>query len=83
MAVLYYSKLFKSEPRSSSQLELGGFSPLSADRIAVLQIRLSEEDVWCAVKEMNPYKAPRPDRFQPIFFQRTWSVTGSKIVEMV
>ncbi|KAL6227352.1 hypothetical protein ACLB2K_001311 [Fragaria x ananassa] len=43
----------------------------------------TEEEVHRALKQMHPYKAPGPDGFSPIFYQRFWHLVGKDITKAV
>lgn len=49
----------------------------------MLQLEVSLEDVRKALFDMGPYKAPGPDRFQPIFFRRQWETMGQALFGFV
>ena len=40
-------------------------------------------EVWEALKLMHPSKAPRPDGFNPIFFQQYWDIVGTDVCPVV
>lgn len=39
-------------------------------------------DIKSAIFSMSSYKAPRPDGFQPIFFQKFWNVVGADVIKV-
>lgn len=41
----------------------------------------SKEEVLTAIKQMFPTKAPSPDRFPHLFYQRYWDIVGPKTTE--
>lgn len=44
---------------------------------------VTEVEIHEAVKQMGPYKAPRPGGFPPCIFQRYWHIMGPVVVEAV
>ncbi|CAB4268701.1 unnamed protein product [Prunus armeniaca] len=45
--------------------------------------QISSEEIWLAVKSLNPTKSPGPDGFTGKFFQQYWDVVGEDISGMV
>lgn len=43
----------------------------------------SREEIFSALKEMAPFKAPGPDGFHPAFYQQNWDIIGPKICDEV
>lgn len=41
------------------------------------------EEVWQALQQMHPTKAPGPDGMSPIFYQKYWDVVGYDVVNCV
>ncbi|KAJ0267106.1 Reverse transcriptase domain-containing protein [Hirschfeldia incana] len=41
------------------------------------------EEVERAVRKMGSFKAPGPDGFQPVFYQRCWETVGSSVVRFI
>ena len=41
------------------------------------------EELWCALKQMHPTKAPRSDSMSPIFFKHYWDIVGLEVVNCV
>lgn len=48
-----------------------------------MQMEVSKEEVHQALFEMGPYKAPRLDGFQPVFFQKHWDIVGQDLLKFV
>lgn len=55
----------------------GHFPSLSTDHWTRLTAPYSIEDTRTALMSMGSFKAPGPDGFQPLFFNRSWEVTGA------
>ena len=43
----------------------------------------SNEEIWCALKSMKPYKAPGVDGLHARFFQRFWLLVGESMKKIV
>ena len=41
------------------------------------------EEVWQALQQMHPTKAPGPDGMSPIFYQHYWDIVGPDVVNCV
>ncbi|KAL6141215.1 hypothetical protein ACLB2K_059505 [Fragaria x ananassa] len=44
---------------------------------------IEEEEVYRALKQMHPGKAPGPCGFSPMFYQQFWDIVGKDVVEAV
>lgn len=44
---------------------------------------VSKEEVLGALNTMKPFKAPRPDGFQAVFFKQYWNIVGQDIKRMM
>lgn len=64
-------------------LDLSDYSLLLDSEYSFLANPITFEEVTKAIFEMGPYKAPRPDGFHPIFFQKSWDILGPKVFELV
>ncbi|KAK3198214.1 hypothetical protein Dsin_021629 [Dipteronia sinensis] len=49
----------------------------------VLLRDFSAEEVVCALKQMDPLKAPGPDGLPTLFYHKFWDIVGSRIVKTV
>ncbi|CAL8990362.1 unnamed protein product [Prunus brigantina] len=50
---------------------------------ACLTWQISSEEIWLAVKSLNPTKSPGPDGFTGKFFHQYWDVIGEDISGMI
>ncbi|XP_004296207.1 PREDICTED: uncharacterized protein LOC101297422 [Fragaria vesca subsp. vesca] len=48
-----------------------------------LMREVTAEEVWRALKQIHPSKAPGPDGLSPMFYQQFWDVVGVDVVEAV
>ncbi|KAK2646480.1 hypothetical protein Ddye_021675 [Dipteronia dyeriana] len=46
-----------------------------------LSAHILSPEVKQAVDGMAPYKAPRPDRLQAVFYQKSWNTVGQNVVD--
>jgi len=81
MVVAHFKNLFTEDynghPRAqTSTLE---FPSLPPEKIHELEQPFTKEDVYTALKEMHPFKAPGPDGFQAYFFQRYWNIVEGEL----
>ncbi|XP_016704247.1 uncharacterized protein [Gossypium hirsutum] len=56
---------------------------ISSDLNEELTSKFTEEEVFSALKGMGPTKAPRPDGFPTLFYQRYWHIVGRLISDNV
>ncbi|KAA3472641.1 reverse transcriptase [Gossypium australe] len=56
----------------SARILLGGFPELLEQDISALSRDFTIEDIRTALLQMHPNKAPGPDGFHALFFQRFW-----------
>lgn len=78
----YFSNLFKSgNPNNEAISEATKHisSSLSAEDIAVISKKFTKNEIKYAIFQIRPHKALGPDRFQPIFFQKSWDHIGNNI----
>lgn len=57
----------------------GNRSRLTTDMVGMLDIVFTEEEVVLALKQMHPTKAPGPDGFHALFFQKYWHVIREEV----
>lgn len=82
LAVNFYSKLllFQTNPKAAwGKFILGKFLQLREERYRSLASAYSIEETRKALMSARSLKAPGPDVFQPIFFKRSWEITGSAL----
>ena len=85
LVVNHFKRLFTEDDTeySGSQLGTWDFPVLSADDVRELVRPFSKDDVLLALQSMHPYRAPGPDGFQAIFFQKQWHIVGDDICSTV
>lgn len=71
-AIDFYSSLFLAK-QTPDRLEFirGKFPPITDDQRHELEMEVSSNEVWRALKSMGPWKSPGPNGFPLGFFQRT------------
>lgn len=55
------------------------FSAIHGNMHVTLSKKFTRTEVYQALEEMGPFKAPRPDGFQALFFQRNWNIVGNSV----
>ena len=58
-------------------------SRVSSDMNEDLIAEFKAEEVWYALKQMHPTKAPEPDDMSPIFYKHYWDIVGPEVVNCV
>lgn len=82
----YFVNLFSSSHPSDADIEvvLNFYDPVVGDRMnEYLCAPFSEDEVHKAVFDMHPSKAPGPDGFTALFYQKFWTVIGNDITKVV
>ncbi|KAA3472829.1 reverse transcriptase [Gossypium australe] len=81
-AMLYFENLFTSKGVADPKEILEGIEGNISDEInRRLQAPFREDEVRAALKGMGPIKAPGPDGFPAIFFQKFWHIVGKEVLE--
>lgn len=77
LAIDYFRRLYSLDDVEAvaNKLPSTGFPVLDKD--------FSETEVELAIRGMGKYKAPGPDGYQPIFYQRCWDAVGSSVTKFV
>ncbi|KAL6138050.1 hypothetical protein ACLB2K_063336 [Fragaria x ananassa] len=80
----YYTSLFKTSNSTMDFEDLHGVPRVITEEVNQSLMReVTAEEVWRALKQMHPSKAPGPDGLSPIFYQQFWDVVGGDVVEGV
>jgi len=85
LVVGHFQKLFTEEAQQSMETMLPGnaFPLLDRSLMQILEGTFSSQDVYSALKDMQPFKAPGPDGFHAFFFQRYWPVVQEEVCRTV
>ncbi|XP_028058886.1 uncharacterized protein LOC114262720 [Camellia sinensis] len=80
---LHFSNLFKDDWKIRPTLK-GEFKSirLSTD-FHVLEADFSEEEIWAVVNDCNRNKAPGPNDFNLMFFQKFWKVLKGEVLKFM
>jgi len=85
MVIDFFKNLFSEEAGSypEESLRTIGFPSLSSYWSQELARPFTPEDIRIALKGMHPHKAPGPDGFHALFFQRYWHLVGEEVSNTV
>lgn len=85
MVVRYWHELFTEEQPEVNDIEFmpGRFPVLSTQELRTLTRPFARCEVASAIKGMEPFKAPGPDGFQPLFYQRYWDLVSPNVTKLV
>ncbi|XP_019094473.1 PREDICTED: uncharacterized protein LOC109129898 [Camelina sativa] len=85
MAVAYYKRLYSLQDVSEvwESLSTVGLTSLTDAEKTALMRPFTGEEVVGTVKCMGSFKAPGPDGFQPVFYQKCWETVGSSVTKFV
>lgn len=85
LAVDYFKRLYSLEDVDidTQMLRERRFVGLTRQEEMDLNKTFSAEEVEKAVRAMGSFKAPGPDGFQPVFYQRCWETVGESVIRFV
>ncbi|KAG7559686.1 Reverse transcriptase domain [Arabidopsis thaliana x Arabidopsis arenosa] len=85
LAVDYYQRLYSLDdvPREVERLPPEGFAPLTREEKVSLNKPFTAVEIEAAIRSMGSFKAPGPDGFQPIFYQKCWETVGSSVIRVI
>lgn len=85
LAITYYKRLYSLDDveQSVETLPRGSFATLSHADKRDLQRPFTADEIETAIRSMGSFKAPGPDGFQPVFYQRCWDTVGSSVIQFV
>ncbi|KAE8770760.1 Signal recognition particle 54 kDa protein, chloroplastic [Hordeum vulgare] len=81
----FFNALFPSSPRGGLSLAQSFWDTqqlVSDSENTALTAPFSEDEVWAAIKGMNPASAPRPDTLPVKFFHTFWDVIKSEMMAL-
>ena len=81
----FFAQLYiEPEPgrRCSTRLH-DRFPTLDQEDYRQLPKPFTTTEIWATVASMGPFKAPRPDGFQGLFYQCYWDLVGKNVCDMV
>ncbi|XP_024156142.1 uncharacterized protein LOC112164137 [Rosa chinensis] len=80
----YFGTLFSTSSPKNMDLFTNLFPQVVTGEMNSELVReFGEEEILQALNQMHPLKAPGPDGFSPIFYQRYWSVVGRDVIAAV
>ncbi|XP_057794871.1 uncharacterized protein LOC131011108 [Salvia miltiorrhiza] len=82
----YFSEMFKSDspqPSIVKAVTARISSYFGEEEVRILDAPFTKNDVRNAVFQMSPHKAPGPDGFPPVFFQKYWGEIGGTVTKEV
>ncbi|WVZ92927.1 hypothetical protein U9M48_038957 [Paspalum notatum var. saurae] len=75
----HFLRVFATAPARPHGLDLAAIGYVPAD-LPSIDGPFTEEEVWCAIKELPADRAPRPDGFTGAFYKAAWPVIKGEIM---
>ncbi|KAA3469681.1 reverse transcriptase [Gossypium australe] len=76
----YFVRLFSEGNQSSTDRIFSGINAcITEEDNAKLKAKFTTEEIWTALTEMGPTKAPGEDGLPAIFYQKCWSIIGKDV----
>ncbi|KAM5582252.1 hypothetical protein ABKV19_002583, partial [Rosa sericea] len=80
----YFQTLFTTSHPRGMDVVASLLPPCISDDInALLTCDVTENEIFKALKQMHPAKAPGPDGFAPCFYQHFWPLVGGDVTRAV
>ena len=80
----YFETIFKIDHPSQFGVSLGAIDQrVTRDMNESLVADFKAKEVWLALIQMHPTKAPGPNCMSPIFYQQYWEIVGSEVIKCV
>ena len=80
----YFETIFKIDHPSQFSVSLGAIDQrVTRDMNESLVADFKAKEVWLALIQMHPTKAPGPNGMSPIFYQQYWEIVGSEVIKCV
>lgn len=80
----YYETLFTSSQPTNIVETVSHLPRIITDEMNMeLSKELTTDEIFLALKQMHPSKAPGPDGFSPCFYQQLWPLVGNDVVKAV
>ena len=80
----YFDSIYKAYHPTRFDASLNSITPrVTPNMNKVLTADFKAEEVWSALKQMHPTKAPGPDDMSPIFYKHYWDIVGLEVVNCV
>src|SRR4051812_49814496 len=82
--VEFFTNLYTEEMAAYTHYNITGRYPrLTSDEVSELSHIVTKDEVYKAFFNMGPLKAPGPDGFHAIFYQKFWNVVGDSVFNFV
>ncbi|XP_061999476.1 uncharacterized protein LOC133716838 [Rosa rugosa] len=80
----YFQSLFNSSQPQGIHEVASSLPPCITDEMNVcLSREITVDEVYMALKQMHPAKAPGPDGFAPCFYQHFWKLVGNDVTKAI
>ena len=80
----YFNAIFRADHPTNFEASLSAINTsVTTELNEELLTNFKAKEVWRALKQMHPTKAPSPNGMSPIFYQNYWDIVGSDVIKCV
>lgn len=83
MAIQHFTQLYTANPDARGQFIIGLFLTINRGAMRQLSRAYTREEIHEALYDMNPLKAPGPNGYHEVFYQKAWNIVRPSVISFV